>query len=102
MVALTAIYRLRREGAGRERDPLAKLGRSSLFIYWIHVELVYGYASWIWRHRLPLWGTAIAFVAVLRADVSRDRLARYGGRLVAKPAAAAMPANRRPRPPDRA
>ena len=43
-------------------DPLATLGRSSLFIYWIHVELVYGYASWMWRHRLPLWGTAIAFV----------------------------------------
>jgi len=43
-------------------DPLARLGRSSLFIYWIHVELVYGYASWGWRHRLPLWGTAIAFI----------------------------------------
>jgi len=43
-------------------DPLATLGRSSLFIYWIHVELVYGYASWGWRHRLPLWGTAIAYV----------------------------------------
>ena len=43
-------------------DPLARLGRSSLFIYWIHVELVYGYASWMWRHRLPLWGTAMAFV----------------------------------------
>ena len=69
-------------------DPLATLGRSSLFIYWIHVELVYGYASWMWRHRLPLWGTAIAFVAVLRADVPRDRLARPGGRQVAEPAAA--------------
>ena len=42
---------------------LARFGRASLFIYWIHVELVYGYASWLWRHRLPLWGTAIAFVA---------------------------------------
>lgn len=49
------------EGGSGSIDPLAKLGRSSLFIYWIHVELVYGYASWIWRHRLPLWGTAIAF-----------------------------------------
>jgi hypothetical protein len=38
------------------------MGRSSLFVYWIHVELVHGYASWLWRHRLPLWGTAIAFV----------------------------------------
>jgi hypothetical protein len=38
------------------------MGSNSLFIYWIHVELVYGYASWGWRHRLPLWGTAIAYV----------------------------------------
>jgi hypothetical protein len=42
---------------------LGRFGRASLFIYWIHVELVYGYASWLWRHRLPLWGTAIACVA---------------------------------------
>jgi len=41
---------------------LERFGRASLFIYWIHVELVYGYASWLWRHRLPLWGTALAYV----------------------------------------
>ena len=57
-------------------DPLARLGRSSLFVYWIHVELVYGYASWLWRHRLPLWGTALAFalfsVLMYRAIGWRD------------------------------
>ena len=57
---------------------LEKLGRSSLFVYWIHVELVYGYASWLWRHRLPLWGTAIAWavfcVLMYRAIGLRDRL----------------------------
>ena len=72
MMALTVIYgcetafaalpRAEREGGSPAVDPLARLGRSSLFIYWIHVELVYGYASWGWRHRLPLWGTAIAFI----------------------------------------
>lgn len=41
--------------------PLATLGRHSLFIYWIHVELVYGYASWAWRGRLPIWATVIAY-----------------------------------------
>jgi uncharacterized membrane protein len=54
--------RAEREGGSPAIDPLARLGRSSLFIYWIHVELVYGYASWGWRHRLPLWGTAFAFI----------------------------------------
>jgi uncharacterized membrane protein len=43
--------------------PLATFGRNSLFVYWIHVELVYGYASWLWRRRLPLWGTAIGWLA---------------------------------------
>jgi uncharacterized membrane protein len=75
MIALTVVFAAEAAFAAvRERardttlqavpvvDPLAKLGRSSLFIYWIHVELVYGYASWLWRHRLPLWGTAIAYV----------------------------------------
>jgi hypothetical protein len=60
------------------QQPLATMGRSSLFIYWIHVELVYGYASWLWRHRLPLWGTAIAYVLfcvlMYRAIGWRDRL----------------------------
>ena len=54
------------------------MGRASLFIYWIHVELVYGYASWLWRHRLPLWGTAVAYIAfsllMFGAIVLRDGL----------------------------
>jgi uncharacterized membrane protein len=65
MIALTVLY-----GAadlcsrhGVAAAWLARLGRSSLFVYWIHVELVYGYASWWWRGRLPLWGTALAYVA---------------------------------------
>jgi uncharacterized membrane protein len=60
------------------RAPLARLGRSSLFIYWIHVELVYGYATWWIRGRLPLWGVVAAFAAfsaaMYGAIVLRDRL----------------------------
>jgi uncharacterized membrane protein len=41
--------------------PLERLGRSSLFVYWIHVELVYGYASWFLRQRLDLWQALLAF-----------------------------------------
>jgi uncharacterized membrane protein len=57
---------------------LERFGRSSLFVYWIHVELVYGYASWLWRGRLPLWGTGVAgtlFVVLMHAAVRfRDRV----------------------------
>jgi uncharacterized membrane protein len=55
-----------------------RLGRASLFVYWIHVELVYGYASWLWRHRLPVWATAAACIAfcvlMYGAIVLRDRV----------------------------
>jgi uncharacterized membrane protein len=41
---------------------LERLGRRSLFVYWIHVELVYGYATWPIHGRLPLWGVGLAYV----------------------------------------
>ncbi len=60
--------------------PLERFGRRSLFVYWIHVELVYGYATWWLHHRLPLWGTflalagfsAVMYGAVLGADRVRE------------------------------
>ena len=56
MLALALIYGLERL-AGFTLEPLQRLGRSSLFVYWIHVELVYGYTTWPsgtgsrWRRR---------------------------------------------------
>jgi uncharacterized membrane protein len=41
---------------------LQLFGRRSLFVYWIHVELVYGYATWPIHRRLPMWGVGLAFV----------------------------------------
>ncbi len=78
MVGLAAIYVLERLTHHRSQTCLARIGRSSLFIYWIHVELVYGYASWLWRGRLPLWGTGLAYIAfcaaMFGAVVLRDRV----------------------------
>ena len=62
---------------GPGADWLARLGRHSLFVYWIHVELVYGYLTWPIHHKLPLWGTALGFVVfsslMYRAIDLRDR-----------------------------
>jgi uncharacterized membrane protein len=62
MVALGAIYGLASlaERVNITLRPLTLIGQHSLFVYWIHVELVYGYASRWWLGRLPLWGTAAA------------------------------------------
>jgi uncharacterized membrane protein len=58
--------------------PLLTLGRNSLFVYWIHVELVYGYASWTIHRRLPLWGTLVAYAgfsaAMYGVVILRDHL----------------------------
>jgi uncharacterized membrane protein len=44
---------------GLSWEPIVTLGRSSLFVYWIHVEMVYG-ALAIPLHRLMPWEAAIA------------------------------------------
>jgi uncharacterized membrane protein len=47
---------------------LEQFGRRSLFIYWIHVELVYGYLTWPIHRALPVWaaaGSYLLFCAVM-------------------------------------
>ena len=56
----------------------ATLGRSSLFVYWIHVEMVYGVLGRPLRRSLPLEASLVAMVLlclVLYAIVLwKDRL----------------------------
>jgi uncharacterized membrane protein len=82
MVAIAGLYGVAQLVAHSARwnlaaRPLERLGQSSLFVYWIHVELVYGYATWPLHGRLPLWGTVTAYVLfsalMYRAVIFRDR-----------------------------
>lgn len=41
-------------------SPLAEMGRASLFVYWIHVEMVYGFFSRPLRRSLSFEGAVIA------------------------------------------
>ncbi len=47
----------------RVMQPLATMGRSSLFVYWIHIEMVYGVIAEPIKRTMPLWlsltGTAL-------------------------------------------
>ena len=60
-------------------EPLQKMGQRSLFVYWIHVELVYGYASWPLRRHLTLPQAALGYLAfcalMYGAVLMRDRVA---------------------------
>jgi uncharacterized membrane protein len=52
---------LQRPRAARGRSPLVLLGIDSLFVYWIHVEMVYGLLTSPLHRRLPLPWVAAAF-----------------------------------------
>jgi uncharacterized membrane protein len=43
-------------------SPLEEFGRASLFVYWIHVEMVYGFLSRPIRRALSLEGSLVAYV----------------------------------------
>jgi uncharacterized membrane protein len=66
-------------------SPLRQLGRTSLFIYWIHVEMVYGLVSLPLHHALKLRQTWVARAAfslfMLACSVGKDRaVARWEAR----------------------
>jgi uncharacterized membrane protein len=58
-------------------DGLVTLGRSSLFAYWVHVEVVYGLIAYPIKHTLPLWlvllATVLLCVLLHRAVGWKDR-----------------------------
>jgi uncharacterized membrane protein len=49
-------------GKWSQWSPIEELGRSSLFVYWIHVEMVYGFISKPLRRALSFEAAIIAFV----------------------------------------
>jgi uncharacterized membrane protein len=52
--------------AGLSWEPLVTVGRSSLFVYWIHVEMVYGAAALPLRRLLP-WELSVLATLLLCA-----------------------------------
>ena len=74
-------------------SPVIQLGRTSLFIYWIHVELVYGVISRPLHRRLSLphaWMAYVLFTGMMLVcsvlkdwAVTRIALRRRRGRMVA-------------------
>lgn len=78
-------------------SPMLEFGRSSLFVYWIHVELAYGIFTYPLRRRLTVEKAFVAFViftalmfgaSVLKtALVARWKAARAAGRGAPEPAA---------------
>jgi hypothetical protein len=49
---------------GRMFLPMATLGHSSLFVYWVHIELVYGVIAEPIKRTMPLWLSLTATAAL--------------------------------------
>jgi uncharacterized membrane protein len=78
LVAIIAFaYAWERLSFAPSRSPMRQLGRSSLFIYWIHVELVYGLISLHIHKTLThaqAWVAYAAFVLLmLIVSIQKDR-----------------------------
>ena len=54
-----------RYGAGEGWSWIRQFGVTSLLVYWVHIELVYGHASWLLKDNLTVPQTAFAAVAVI-------------------------------------
>jgi hypothetical protein len=72
-------------------SPLQQFGRSSLFVYWIHVEMVYGLISLPIHKSLTHGGAWVAFGAftlfMLMCVAAKDRyVSRRAGRHTGPPA----------------
>ena len=65
VLPLAYLWSRRLRSAARDLwSPLEELGRSSLFVYWIHVDIVYGLVTWQLHRSLSL-GWAVVAYAVL-------------------------------------
>jgi uncharacterized membrane protein len=62
VLALTASWALFRRRAPSARNALVVFGQTSLFVYWVHVELAYGVFTLPIRHTLTLPWSFAAFV----------------------------------------
>ena len=85
-IPLAFAWQQRPWGAARF-SPLQQMGRSSLFIYWIHIELIYGLMVRPLHKSLTLgeaWiGVVIFCVLMLLLSLLKDRLLAFGFRLSA-------------------
>ncbi|MGH9673074.1 MAG: heparan-alpha-glucosaminide N-acetyltransferase domain-containing protein [Bryobacteraceae bacterium] len=83
-------------GAGREVGWVRLLGTNSLFVYWVHTELVYGRVVWFWKENLGIAAATVCAVGVIvvmvvltrwkiRVETRAGSLSQAGRRLAVAP-----------------
>ncbi len=85
LIILAAVYAWCRWGAGQWGfSPLLQLGQTSLLVYWVHLEFVYGRFSVLPKRLVDIetasFGLLIIFLAMLLLSRLRTRLKDRGNR----------------------
>jgi len=66
---------------------MIQLGQTSLLVYWVHIEFVYGSLSILPKHAMGVGGAsvglAVIFVAMLLLSVARTNLKGRGAEVAA-------------------
>jgi uncharacterized membrane protein len=83
LVILSVAYAWCRWGAGQWAfSPLIQLGRTSLLVYWVHIEFVYGRLSIVPKHgasiRTASFGLLAIFLGMLALSILRTRCKERG------------------------
>ena len=65
LLMVSAAFVWTRYGAKQGWSWVRQFGTTSLLVYWVHIELVYGKASWFFKDSLNITQTAVAAVIVI-------------------------------------
>ena len=79
LLILAAVYAWCRWGAGQWGfSPFIQLGQTSLLVYWVHIEFIYGRFSILHKRTQSIasasWGLLVIFLSMTLLSVLRTRL----------------------------
>ena len=88
LVILFGVYAWCRWGAANWGfSPMIQIGQTSLLVYWVHIEFVYGRFSILPKRNMSIGraslGLAVIFIAMLLLSLARTRLKGRGSEAVA-------------------
>jgi uncharacterized membrane protein len=75
LMILSAVYTWCRWGAGQWGfSPLIQLGQTSLLVYWVHIEFVYGRVSILRKHAQSIGSASLGLLTIFVAMLVLSRL----------------------------
>lgn len=75
LMILAAVYAWCRWGAGQwSFSPLIQLGQTSLLVYWVHIELVYGRVSILRKHAQSIGSASLGLLTIFLAMLALSLL----------------------------